>query len=158
MVTQVVPFPNDTKIPLVARCRKALKSVNPSVTPGFVSLEGYVAGRLVVEAPKRSENPVTRTGLLATIKKYRRLRPRWRDAEELDACFVVKDLNGQALIAAVSCLRTNGFQDAFLRDCHTRQCVGFTLNPIIGFGRDPSADDATTRKCNSVRTVFFNDS
>jgi ABC-type branched-subunit amino acid transport system substrate-binding protein len=33
-----------------------------------VSLEGYVAARLVVEALKRSENPVTRAGLLETIK------------------------------------------------------------------------------------------
>jgi len=68
VVTQVVPLPNDTTIPLVARYQKALKSVNPSATPGFVSLEGYIAGRLVVEALKRSENPVTRAGLLATIK------------------------------------------------------------------------------------------
>jgi len=51
-----------------ARYQKALKSVNPSATPGFVSLEGYVAGRLVVEALKRSEDPITRAGLLATIK------------------------------------------------------------------------------------------
>jgi len=68
VVTQVVPLPNDTKIPLVARYQRALKSVNPSAKPGFVSLEGYVAGRLVVEALKHSEDPVTRAGLLATIK------------------------------------------------------------------------------------------
>jgi ABC-type branched-subunit amino acid transport system substrate-binding protein len=68
IVTQVVPLPNDSKIPLVARYQRALKSVNPSATPSFVSLEGYVAGRLVVEALKHSENPLTRAGLLATIK------------------------------------------------------------------------------------------
>ena len=68
VVTQVVPLPNDTKIPLVARYQRALKSVNPSAKPGFVSLEGYVAGRLVVEALNHSGNPVTRAGLLATIK------------------------------------------------------------------------------------------
>ena len=68
VVTQVVPLPNDTKIPLVARYQRALKSVNPSAKPGFVSLEGYVAGRLVVEALKHSEDPITRAGLLATIK------------------------------------------------------------------------------------------
>jgi ABC-type branched-subunit amino acid transport system substrate-binding protein len=68
VVTQVVPLPNNTKIPLVARYQKALKSVNPSAKPGFVSLEGYVAGRLVVEALNRSEGPVTRAGFLATIK------------------------------------------------------------------------------------------
>jgi hypothetical protein len=42
--------------------------VNPSAQPSFVSLEGYVAGRLVVEALKHSDNPVTRAGFLATIK------------------------------------------------------------------------------------------
>jgi len=68
VVTQVVPLPNDTKIPLVGRYQRALKSVNPSAKPGFVSLEGYVAGRLVVEALKRADNPVTRAGLLATIR------------------------------------------------------------------------------------------
>jgi len=68
VVTQVVPIPNNTKIPLVARYQKALKAVNPSAKPAFVSLEGYVAGRLVVEALNRSEGPVTREGFLATIK------------------------------------------------------------------------------------------
>src|SRR5215813_9660663 len=68
VVTQVVPLPNNTKIPLVARYQKALKAVNPSGKPGFVSLEGYVVGRLVVEALNRSENPLTRAGFLATIK------------------------------------------------------------------------------------------
>ena len=31
------------------------------------------------------------------------------------------------------------------------------LNPFVGFGRDPSADDATTSKRNSMRAVFIND-
>jgi ABC-type branched-subunit amino acid transport system substrate-binding protein len=57
VVTQVVPLPNDVTIPLVARYQRALKSVNPSAKPGFVSLEGYVAGRLVVEALKHSDAP-----------------------------------------------------------------------------------------------------
>ena len=34
----------------------------------LVSLEGYVAGRLVVEALSHSENPVTRARTLATIR------------------------------------------------------------------------------------------
>jgi branched-chain amino acid transport system substrate-binding protein len=68
VVTQVVPLPDDTKIPLVARYQKALKTVNPSANPSFVSLEGYIAGRLVIEGLKHSENPVTRAGLLATIR------------------------------------------------------------------------------------------
>jgi branched-chain amino acid transport system substrate-binding protein len=67
VVTQVVPLPNEVKIPLVARYQRALKSVNPSAKPGFVSLEGYVAGRLVVEALNHLNKSVTRAGLLATI-------------------------------------------------------------------------------------------
>ncbi len=49
VVTQVVPFPRDTSVPAVARYQAALRAVDPSAQPGFVSLEGYLAGRLVVE-------------------------------------------------------------------------------------------------------------
>jgi branched-chain amino acid transport system substrate-binding protein len=68
VVTQVVPLPDDANIPLVARYQKALKAVDPNAKPGFVSLEGYIAGRLVVEALNKLGNPVTRAGLLSTIK------------------------------------------------------------------------------------------
>ena len=67
-VTQVVPLPDDVNIPLVARYQRALKTVNPNAEPGFVSLEGYVLGRLVVEALNHLGNPVTRAGLLSTIR------------------------------------------------------------------------------------------
>ncbi len=49
VVTQVVPFPRDTSVPVVARYHAALGAVDSSAQPGFVSLEGYLAGRLVVE-------------------------------------------------------------------------------------------------------------
>lgn len=68
VVTQVVPLPDDTNIPLVARYQRARKSVNPSAEPDFVSLEGYIVGRLVVEALNHLGNPVTRAGLLSTIR------------------------------------------------------------------------------------------
>ena len=69
IVTQVVPFPEDTSIPLVARYQRALTAVNPDAEPGFVSLEGYMAGRLVVDALERLGEPVTRDGLLSTIQE-----------------------------------------------------------------------------------------
>ncbi len=70
VVTQVVPFPEDTSLPLVARYQKALKGANPDAEIGFVSLEGYMVGRLVVQALEKLENPaVTRAGLLSTIKE-----------------------------------------------------------------------------------------
>jgi ABC-type branched-subunit amino acid transport system substrate-binding protein len=68
IVTQVVPLPGDTGIPLVARYRRALKSANPDAEPGFVSLEGYMVGRLVIQALDRLGKTVTREGLLSTIR------------------------------------------------------------------------------------------
>ena len=69
VVTQVVPFPGDTSLPLVARYQKALKAANPDAQIGFVSLEGYMVGRLIIEALEKVKGPVTRAGLLSTIKE-----------------------------------------------------------------------------------------
>jgi ABC-type branched-subunit amino acid transport system substrate-binding protein len=68
-VTQVVPFPGDTSLPLVARYQRALKAGNPDAQIGFVSLEGYMVGRLIVEALEKMKGPITRAGLLSTIKE-----------------------------------------------------------------------------------------
>ena len=47
-VTQVVPLPYDETIPVVARYQAALSAYAPHREPGFVSLEGYLAGRLAI--------------------------------------------------------------------------------------------------------------
>ena len=47
-VTQVIPLPQDGSIPVVARYHRALSKYEPQAEPGFVSLEGYMAGRLAV--------------------------------------------------------------------------------------------------------------
>jgi branched-chain amino acid transport system substrate-binding protein len=67
LVTQVVPFPFDTSIPLVAAYQKALQTALPDVQPGFVSLEGYVVGRTVVAALSRIDGEPTRKGLLEKL-------------------------------------------------------------------------------------------
>ena len=76
VVTQVVPFPGDTNLPLVARYQKALKAGNPDAQTGFVSLEGYMVGRLIVDALEKMKNPITRAELLSTIKEGRQVRSR----------------------------------------------------------------------------------
>ena len=48
LTTQVVPFPTDADIPVVASYLDALEAYNPNGVPGFVSLEGYLAGRLAI--------------------------------------------------------------------------------------------------------------
>lgn len=57
VVTQVVPFPRDASTSAVARYHSALRELDSSAQPGFVSLEGYLAGRLAVEALRGSTEP-----------------------------------------------------------------------------------------------------
>ena len=47
-VTQVVPFPTDRSIPVVASYIDALAAYAPDASPSFVSLEGYLSGRLAI--------------------------------------------------------------------------------------------------------------
>ncbi|MYC31599.1 MAG: ABC transporter substrate-binding protein [Chloroflexi bacterium] len=47
-VTQVVPFYDDIQLPVVASYNAALRAYNPSASPDFVSLEGYLAARLAI--------------------------------------------------------------------------------------------------------------
>lgn len=50
LVTQVVPFPTGDTVPVSALYRAALKAYDPSMTPGFISFEGYLGGRLAIYA------------------------------------------------------------------------------------------------------------
>jgi len=67
IVSQVVPFPLDTSLSVVAAYQSAMVAADPSAKPGFVSLEGYLVGRLAVEALKRLSGAPTREGLLDAI-------------------------------------------------------------------------------------------
>jgi ABC-type branched-subunit amino acid transport system substrate-binding protein len=69
IVSQVVPFPRDKSLPVVAAYQAAIAAVNPNSKPGFVSLEGYLVGRLVVEALKLISGEPTREALLDAIAK-----------------------------------------------------------------------------------------
>jgi len=68
VITQVVPFPENESLPLVEMYRKALAELEPGAEPGFVSLEGYMVGRLFVEAVTKLGKDVTRDGLLAVFE------------------------------------------------------------------------------------------
>ncbi|WP_419838721.1 ABC transporter substrate-binding protein [Candidatus Poriferisodalis sp.] len=77
LVTQVVPFPLDESIPVVRAYQAALEHVGtlhlqfdhvePNPVPGFVSLEGYIAGRLAITGLEECGNSVTRRCFLNAI-------------------------------------------------------------------------------------------
>ena len=65
IISQVVPSPWDTSMPIVASYQSAIAADENK--PGFVSFEGYLVGRLVVEALKRVSAAPTREKLLDAI-------------------------------------------------------------------------------------------
>ena len=68
-VTQVVPFPKDANLPITDSYQKALADYAPSeAEPGFVSLEGYLAGRLAIAALERCFLEISRSCLLKSLK------------------------------------------------------------------------------------------
>ena len=63
VVSQVVPFPWDTSLKVVADYQAAIKGA-----PDFVSLEGYLVGRLAIAALEKMSGEPTREGLIKAIK------------------------------------------------------------------------------------------
>jgi branched-chain amino acid transport system substrate-binding protein len=68
IVSQVVPFPWDVSLPVVADYQAALKAEDPQAQVDFVSLEGYLVGRLAMVALEKTGADLSREGLLATIR------------------------------------------------------------------------------------------
>jgi branched-chain amino acid transport system substrate-binding protein len=69
IVSQVVPFPWDASVKVIADYQAAIKASDPKAEPEFVSLEGYLVGRLAIAALERTGAEPTRAGLLRTIKE-----------------------------------------------------------------------------------------
>ncbi len=68
VVSQVVPFPWDASVKVVADYQAAIKAVDAKMEPEFVSLEGYLAGRLAIAALDKAGKDVTREAFLKAIK------------------------------------------------------------------------------------------
>jgi branched-chain amino acid transport system substrate-binding protein len=69
VVSQVVPFPWDASLKVVADYQAAIKAVDAKAEPEFVSLEGYLVGRLAIAALDKSGPNPTRERFLKAIKE-----------------------------------------------------------------------------------------
>lgn len=68
IISQVVPFPFEgADGGLVNRYQLALADYDGEASPGFVSLEGYIVGRLVIEVLRSMEGDLTRESFLDTL-------------------------------------------------------------------------------------------
>ncbi len=88
-VTQVVPFPTDRSIPIVASYLDALEQYTTDTKPGFVSLEGYLAGRLAILGLEQCGPDLTRKCLLDAV-----LQPQEVDLEGFRLSFDQGDNQG----------------------------------------------------------------
>jgi branched-chain amino acid transport system substrate-binding protein len=68
IVSQVVPFPWDASLKVVADYQAAIKAKDQKAGPEFVSLEGYLVGRLAIAALEKAGPNPTRANMLQTIK------------------------------------------------------------------------------------------
>lgn len=68
IISQVVPFPWDDSIQIIKDYQAALTSTDPAAGYGFVSLEGYIVGRLAIAALQDAGPDLTRDGFLSAIE------------------------------------------------------------------------------------------
>lgn len=67
VMTQVMPNPEDSELPIIADYQKALRAHDPEAQPGYVSLEGYVVGRLAIAALERAGADLNREAFLSAV-------------------------------------------------------------------------------------------
>lgn len=72
IISQVVPFPWNSEIPLVKEYAKALATYQHEYSPGFTSLEGYIAGRLFCAIAREVKGELTRENFISTMEKVGR--------------------------------------------------------------------------------------
>ncbi len=68
VITQVVPHPFDVGVPLVAEFQSDLKLRDPGAAPGFTSLEGYIAARVLVRALENIRGEPTRESIVTGLE------------------------------------------------------------------------------------------
>ncbi|MEM9623754.1 MAG: ABC transporter substrate-binding protein [Pseudomonadota bacterium] len=67
-VSQVVPLPTDTSLPIVQSYQSALAAVAPDLAPSFASLEGYLAGRAAIEILHSTNGVIDRHAFLEALR------------------------------------------------------------------------------------------
>ena len=60
IISQVVPFPWDASQPVVARYQAAMSDYDPDAAPDFITLEGYLVGRMAIAALEAAGPDLTR--------------------------------------------------------------------------------------------------
>ncbi|MBI5663629.1 MAG: ABC transporter substrate-binding protein [Nitrospirae bacterium] len=71
VISQVVPFPDDTAIPVVKECADAMKKYYPDQKLGFINLEGCITAKVMAFALEKGGKDLTREGLIGTLENIK---------------------------------------------------------------------------------------
>ncbi len=71
IITQVMPLPTDTRVPIVSEYQAALEKYQKQCDVGFVSLEGYVVGKLFCKVAEQVKGELNRDNFISTITETR---------------------------------------------------------------------------------------
>ncbi len=111
LITQVVPLPSDTEFSLTRQYKSALERVDSDEAGDLVSLEGYLAGRLVAEVLEACGEDLTPSRFLAEVVSVSRfnlggftLRYGTEDNQGSDRVFLTR-IEANGTLAALSRLR-----------------------------------------------------
>ena len=69
VISQVVTFPWDESVPLVREYQAAMRQYRPEVELGFVSLEGYMVGKLFCLVAGATRGELTRESFIKTVSE-----------------------------------------------------------------------------------------
>jgi len=69
VTSQVVPFPWDTSIPVVAEFQEAMKRSGNADEIGFIALEGYMAAKFFCQVAESVEGELTRESFLRAVNE-----------------------------------------------------------------------------------------
>jgi branched-chain amino acid transport system substrate-binding protein len=67
VIAQAVPFPFSATLPVVSEYQKVMKEYAPQEPLSFSTLEGFVGGKITVEAIRRAGKNPTRAGVLKAL-------------------------------------------------------------------------------------------
>ena len=68
IITQVVPDPQDSNIPVARDYQADLKLFDPSASPGYPDFEGYIAARILALGLQKIQGPMTREAIIDSLE------------------------------------------------------------------------------------------
>jgi len=71
VISQVVPFPEDTTIQVVKECSDAVKKHYPDRTLGFINLEGCMSAKVMTLGIEKAGKDLTREGLIQAFENMK---------------------------------------------------------------------------------------